>query len=100
MHTREAVQREGGDVSRSFRLINAVAATVPQQSLAELRADPAVKSVELDAPIQAFHHAASSGSAELEAAWGVEHIGAGAVHAAGNTGEGVKVGVIDIFKKT
>jgi hypothetical protein len=87
--TREAIQREGGTIRRSFRLINAVAASVPQSSLAELRQDPQVKSVEIDAPLEAFHHAPDSGSAELEAAWGVEHIGAGAIHAAGNTGQGV-----------
>jgi subtilisin len=84
-----AVREATGTVTLRFRLINAVAATIPAGQLKALKANPSVKSVEPDAPIKAF------ADPELDAAWGVKHIGAGDVHAAGNTGAGVKVGIID-----
>ena len=90
-----AVEQAGGKVRHRYRLINAVAATVPSRALAGLRGNALVKSVELDHTIVAFDHGANTGNAELEASWGVEHIGAGDVHNAGNTGAGVRVAVID-----
>jgi subtilisin len=92
---RRAVEALGGTVRRSFRLINAIAASVPRGALDNLRRNRLVRSVELDGQLVAFHHGPNTSNPELEAAWGVEHIGAGSVHDAGNTGQGIKVGVID-----
>jgi subtilisin len=101
---RNTVQAAGGEVRRSFQLINSVAAVMPAGEVGQLRANPAVKSVEPDYPVSiapvsadasATATTASTGDAELDAAWGVEHIGAGDVHAAGITGQGIKIGVID-----
>jgi subtilisin len=89
------IRELGGLVHHRYQLINSVAASVPAPGLAALRASPRVRSVELDGQLVAFDHGPATGDAELEAAWGVEHIGAGQVHAAGVTGAGVKVGVID-----
>ena len=85
---RHTVEGAGGKIHRRFQLINSVAATIPANALTALRSEPHVKSVELDAQIFAF-------DTELDASWGVKQIGAGDVHTAGNTGQGVKVGVID-----
>ena len=85
----QTIKEAGGKVTHSFRLINSQAATIPASELNALEAQPNVKSVELDATIHAFS------DPELDAAWGVKHIGAGDVHDAGNTGQGVKVGIID-----
>jgi len=85
---RSAIETVGGKISRRFRLIDALAADIPNKQLDALRRNELVASVELDHEIVAF-------DAELDAAWGVKHIGAGTVHAAGNTGQGIKVGVID-----
>ena len=91
----DAVTAAGGEIRFQYRLIPAVAATMPAAAVAGLERNPLVKAVEPDAKITVQDHAPNTGIAELEAAWGVEHIGAGQVHAAGNTGAGVKVGVID-----
>ena len=90
-----AVTALGGEVRQRFRLIDALSAHVPEQAIAALEANPLVESVEVDHRIVAFQHGPNTGDPELEASWGVEHIGAGEVHAAGNTGQGIKVGVID-----
>ena len=42
-----------------------------------------------------FDHGPDTGDLEYENAWGVEHIGSREVHLAGNTGQGMKVAVID-----
>jgi subtilisin family serine protease len=85
---RRAIESVGGKVQRLYQLIDAIAARVPAGKLAALQRKANVASVELD-------HRIVASDAELDAAWGVKHIGAGAVHAAGNTGQGIKVGVID-----
>ena len=87
----QAVKESGGKVTRSFRLINSAAVTIEATQLETLRNQPNVKSVEPDSPIHAF----ADPDPELDAAWGVKHIGAGDVHTSGNTGQGVKVGIID-----
>ena len=87
-HNTQTVKDSGGRVTRSFKLINSAAATIPAGRLKHLESQPNVKSVEPDAKITAM-------DAELDASWGVKHIGAGDVHTAGNTGQGVKVGIID-----
>ena len=92
---KRAVKDEGGEIRRSFQLTAALSARMPRGRMAALERKAAIKSVELDHRLVAFDHAPSTGNDELEAAWGVEHIGAGEVHAAGNTGAGIKVGVVD-----
>ncbi len=83
------IRATGGKVTRTFRLINSAAVTIPASQLKNLRSQPDVASVEPDGVIRAFS------DPELDAAWGVKRIGAGDVHDAGNTGQGVKVGIID-----
>ena len=78
----------GGTVRRTFWLVPAIAAEVPQAALQGLRNNPRVSSVDLDVTIFTV-------DAELDAAWGVKRIGAGIAHAAGNKGSGIKVCVVD-----
>ena len=92
---KQALKAAGGRVHWTFQLIDAVSAQMPRGRMAALERKEGVKSVELDHKLAVFHHDADTGNAELEAAWGVEHIGGGDVHNAGNTGRGIKVGVID-----
>jgi subtilisin len=82
------VHRFGGTIKYTYRLVPAIAGTVPEPAIAGLRANPNVTHVELDGQVYAM-------DAELVAAWGVEHIGVGVVHDGGNLGTGVKVAVID-----
>jgi subtilisin len=87
-----AIKGAGGKVRDVFSIVPAIAADLPEKSLAGLRRNPHVVAVEENATLHLF-----DAPQELANSWGVEHIGAGTEHAdpAGNTGPGVKVGVID-----
>ncbi len=91
----KAIERVGGEVKHQLKLIDALSAEIPRAKLKALRADPAVKAVELDGKLVMSDHTPDTGDYEYENAWGVEHIGSREVHLAGNTGQGVKVAVID-----
>ena len=90
-----AVERLGGKVRKRLATVNGLAVELPRGQLKKLAADPLVRGVEHDATLVASDHGADTGDLEYENAWGVEHIGAPAVHAAGIWGAGVKVAVID-----
>jgi subtilisin len=85
---RAVVSGLGGRVKYSYRIVNAVAANIPAAAVSALLRNPRVVTVEADIEAHAI-------DAELDAAWGVKHIGAGAVHGAANKGAGVKIAVID-----
>ena len=88
----KAIERLGGKVKHELKLIQGLGATIPRGQLKKLRADPSVASVELDHKLFAF---SDPPDAEYDRAWGVDRIGAQRVHLSGNTGQGVKVAVID-----
>jgi len=81
----ELVENAGGKVNRSYNIIPAVAASIPKAKLDALRRHPKVKSVEEDITVKAI---------EDTLPWGVDRIGAGAVHSQ-TTGRGVRVAVLD-----
>ncbi|MBI2887920.1 MAG: S8 family serine peptidase [Chloroflexi bacterium] len=90
------VRGAGGDIKYTYRsVVPAIAATVPAAAIPGLQANPRVRRVEPDIEVRIVDHTTTSGDAELNNTWGVKHIGAGAVHAAGNTGAGVMVAVLD-----
>ncbi len=78
----------GGKIISRGRMFPAIAVTLPDQAISRLMANPKVMRVE---PVRTMW----ATDAELANSWGVERIGAGIVHDAGNKGEGVKVAVID-----
>ncbi len=82
------VQGAGGRVRYVYRLVPAVAATIPEAAINLLRARPGVAYVEPDVQVRAI-------DAELDNSWGVQRIGAGAAHDGGNKGGGVRVGILD-----
>jgi subtilisin family serine protease len=83
------VRALGGTVKHTYRLIPALAATVPQSAIAGLSNHPAVSVIEPDARIFAL------GRDEYDSTWGVKKINAATVHDGGNRGAGIKVCVID-----
>ncbi|MEO8096355.1 MAG: S8 family serine peptidase [Acidobacteriota bacterium] len=85
---RKAIQDAGGKVGMDLSSVNALAARVPSGKLAALAKQGLVDIIETDG---LFH----ADDAELDATWGVKQIGAGIVHAAGTTGAGVKVCLLD-----
>lgn len=78
----------GADVTRKFRIVAAVAASVPEAALAGISRNPRVAVVEPDSLLYAVEY----GSARD---WGIAHVRADEVHATGNLGAGVRVAVID-----
>jgi subtilisin len=82
------VESHGGHVSHRYSLTDAVAIDVAPEDFGALTADPRVESVQADIQV-------SIADAELDASWGVKHVGSEANHTAGYRGAGVKVGVID-----
>lgn len=82
------VRSFGGEIQYTYHLVPAIAASVPEVALEGLCRNPHVTAVEPDLAAHVI-------DAELDSAWGVKRIGAGAVHAQGNKGAGVKVDILD-----
>jgi subtilisin family serine protease len=82
------VRGRGGDITYSYRLINAIAAKLPEPAIENIQRNPRVTYVEIDGEVHTL-------DTELDNSWGVERIGAGNVHAGGNKGAGVNVAIID-----
>ncbi len=82
------VERAGGTVRYNYNIVPAVAASIPETAIQGLLNNPKVTSVELDGAVYAV-------DTELDNAWGVKRINSGTVHASGNKGTGVKIGIID-----
>lgn len=89
------VEQLGGRVRQHLGLIRGLAVQLPRGQLKRLEADPRVTSVEVDGKLSLFDHGPNTGDHEYENAWGVEHIGTRRVHQAGNTGQGIKLAIID-----
>ena len=87
------LQGFGGNVRRQFTRIRATAARVPEEMLTRLRANPKVAYVEDDTPTALAEPV--SGDSEADNAWGVARVGALALHARGNLGQGVKIAALD-----
>ncbi|MDB6352168.1 S8 family serine peptidase [Trichococcus sp. K1Tr] len=82
----------GGEVSNVFTIIPAISGKLPAKAIEALKNNPQVEVVELDYSVQALEYSAEN---ELGNSWGVDHINADAALAAGYSGEGVKVAVLD-----
>ncbi len=77
----------GGEVRYAYEIIPTIAASLPEAAIANLERNPNVTMIEPDVTVYA--------NDELANTWGVDRIEADLVQAAGNTGAGVKVAVID-----
>ena len=82
-----------GVIKRTYELIPAVAASLPEQEIAKLRENDKIAYIEENAVYRAS--AEPLPGHEYENSWGVQHILADVSHASGNRGTGVKVAVID-----
>ncbi len=82
------VRGHGGSISRQFRIVPAVAATLPLNAVEALAHNPRVELIEPDGLLYALEYRATHD-------WGVGRVRADAAHRAGHTGEGVRVAVID-----
>ncbi|MGC9346751.1 MAG: S8 family peptidase, partial [Anaerolineae bacterium] len=83
------VRRAGGQVKYTYHLVNAIAATLPEPAVDQLRGRAQVSHIEPDQRMRAL-------DIELDNAWGVKAIGAGEVHTSySNEGAGVGIAIID-----
>jgi subtilisin len=82
------VRGAGGTIKYTYRLVPAIAGSLPEAAINGLRNNPNVTGIDPDGQVQAI-------DAELDNAWGVSRIGAGIVHDGGNKGAGVKAAIID-----
>ena len=80
------VRGAGGSIKHTYRLVTAIAATLPQAAIDGLRRNPNVIAVEPDGEVRAIAQSLP---------WGIDRIDADVVHTGGNKGLGVKVAVID-----
>src|SRR3989338_4895635 len=84
------VRAFGGTVSYTYSITPAIAASIPAAAINGLLHNPHVTAVEMDDPVYA-----ADAVSELNTTWSVKQIGAGTVHINGNTGAGIKIGIID-----
>jgi subtilisin len=82
-----------GIIKRTYELIPAVAANIPEQEIAKLRKSDRISYIEENAVYRAATDPLPGH--EYENSWGVQHILADVAHASGNRGTGVKVAVLD-----
>jgi subtilisin len=82
----EAVRQAGGAVHRAFELVPAVAARLPEQAMARLKARRDVDYIEEDVVLYAIGQVVP---------WGVDRIDADLVWPSGNTGQGARVAILD-----
>jgi subtilisin family serine protease len=80
------VTAAGGEVAHVYRLVPAIAATVPEAALEQLRQAPGVRYVEPDSRAAAVQELLP---------WGVARMDSELLHATGNLGQGARVAIID-----
>ncbi|MFC1984488.1 S8 family peptidase [Chloroflexota bacterium] len=81
------IENLGGTIETVYHIVPTIAATMPEENLDELMAEPSVKSVDLDITIAAAY------IGEV-LPWGVDRVDAELVHPS-YKGNGVKVAIID-----
>jgi len=90
---RALIRGNRGRTKRSFRLINAMAVTLPEEEIEKLKKDKNVAYVEENALYWASEDPPPN--QEYTHSWGVTHIGGTVAHTTVNKGTGIKIAVID-----
>ncbi len=92
------INNYGGIIKRRYKIINAISADVPQESIDIMVKSPSIEYIENDEKV--FAHVPIGTCQEIQVlkqtiSWGVSRIGSRLVNAVGNTGKGIKVGILD-----
>jgi subtilisin family serine protease len=82
----ELVKAHGGNIKYEYKIVNAIAAELPQKAIDALSKNPNIDFIEPDA--QAF-------MLEDNVPWGISQINAPEVQSTGLTGAGVKIAIVD-----
>lgn len=80
----------GGEISHEYALVPAIAVEVPAVALEGLSNNPRIVTVEENLEVQAMLF-----EDEYTETWSIANINARPVHDSGNTGVGIKIGIID-----
>ncbi len=83
-----------GDIRHNYQLIPAVAASLPEEEIEELKKNSKVAYVE-ESAIYTATVAPQLPADEYEYSWGTRHIRADFAHASGNKGAGVRIAILD-----
>lgn len=81
-----------GIIKRTYHLIPAMAASLPENAIADIKKNKNVAYVEDDGIFMATEPLPGD---EYANSWGVQHVGADFVHGSGNKGTGIKIAIID-----
>ncbi len=108
---KKLIQSLGGTIKRTYSLLPAIAADMPQESIAILLKNPSVTFVEDDVTVHSIDPSPSTTSkvsstkplsiqslasdGEYDNSWGVERIGAKVAHDKNITGSGIKIAILD-----
>ena len=89
--------RSGGRIKRSHKMINAVSGQLPEEEIEKLKKDPTIAFIEADVVVGITQpiSVAPLLTQEYNDSWGVTTIGGNAAVAAGITGAGIKVAILD-----
>lgn len=91
----------GGTIKRVYRIINAISATVPSEAMDVIRRNPGVEYVEIDEKVFAHNYRIPiTICQEIKVLkqmipWGINRIGSRLVNAVGNTGQGIRIAILD-----
>jgi subtilisin len=97
----QLVEVHGGKITKQFPHMGLLYALVPVQSIEQLKAEPAVDFVEQDGQFEVSSASTTthiSQAATLDQqhySWGIGDIGAQAVQSLNDTGQGIKIAVLD-----
>ena len=83
----QLIKDNNGSAKKSFRIVNAISAKIPENKINIMEKDPRIKYIVNDSIFQAAD--------EYSGSWGVQYIGSQPVHDQGINGSGVKIGVLD-----
>lgn len=91
----------GGVINRTYTIINAIAASVSEKVLDNIKKSPNVEYIEVDERMYAHDCRIPIGvCTEIQilkqiVPWGINRIGSRLVNAMGNTGKGIRIGILD-----
>jgi subtilisin len=92
------ISSQGGLIKRKYRIINAISADIPKESIDIIAKSPNVEYIENDEKV--FAHIPIGTCQEIQVLkqtvpWNISRIGATWVHSVGNTGKGIRIGILD-----
>jgi len=100
----EMITKVGGTTRRIYGIINAISAMVPENTIDNIRKNPRVEYIEIDEKV--FAHTNVNDNIPVGTCqeiktlkqmtpWGINRIGSRLVNAMGNTGQGIKIAILD-----